>query len=173
MSELVEHHGFHAIKLHPGTHAYYPEHSVDWLRPIMTRAGSLGIPVIVHTGDPPFSQPVQIAPLAASFPKVPVVLAHLGTQQTSYAHQAIYVARHNTNVHLEAGWGILPRLKDAVTALGPSRIMHASDCPVQEIGSQLRLLDVLGWDPPFGLSLASNDIEDLVGNNAKRLFGLG
>lgn len=172
LRDLVANAGFRALKLHPTTHAYYPEHAVEWLRPVMEAARELEIPAIVHTGDPPHAQPVQIAPLAAAFPENRIILAHLGTQQMSYANQAIYVARMNPNVYLEAGWGILPRLKDAVIAIGTTRLLHASDCPILEMGSQLRLLEVLGWDPPFGLNLAESAVEDIMGNNAARLLGI-
>jgi predicted TIM-barrel fold metal-dependent hydrolase len=40
------------------------------------------------------------------------------------------------------------------------------------MGSQLRLLEILGWKPPFGLSLAEQAVEDLMGNNAARLLGI-
>jgi hypothetical protein len=172
LRELVSSAGFRALKLHPTTHGFYPERSVEWLRPILQAATDLEIPVIVHTGDPPFSQPVQVAPIAAAFPKLSIILAHLGSQQVSYAHQAIYVARMNPNVYLETGWGTLARLRDAVDAIGPSRLVNASDCPLLEMGSQLRLLEILGWSSPFGLNLAESALEDIMGNNAARLLGV-
>ena len=76
---------------------------------------------------------------------------------------AIHVARRHPNVLLEAGWGILPRIKDAVGAIGAERVLHASDCPIQEMGSQIRLIEVLTWDPPVGATVAPADVELILG----------
>lgn len=165
--------GVRAVKLHPGTHAYYPDRALHRLRPLLEFVSRHGLLLIVHTGDPPFAQPVQVAPLAEAFPGCRIVLAHLGTQQVSYANQAIYVARHHANVFLETGWGTLPRLKDAVAAVSTKRLLHATDCPILEMGSQLRLLEVLTYREPFGLRLSDNQLEDVLGNNAARLLGIG
>ena len=80
---------------------------------------------------------------------VTFVLAHFATQRMVMADEAIYVARMNPNVVLETSWVDLPRVKEGVEALGAGRIAFGSDCPVQEMGSQLRTLEVLGWDPPI------------------------
>jgi predicted TIM-barrel fold metal-dependent hydrolase len=164
--------GVRAVKLHPGTHAYYPDRALHRLQPLLEFISRQGLLLIVHTGDPPFAQPVQVAPLAEAFPACRIVLAHLGTQQVSYANQAIYVARRNANIFLETGWGTLPRLRDAVLAIGSKRLLHATDCPILEMGSQLRLLEVLTYREPFGVRLADRQLEDILGNNAARLLGL-
>jgi predicted TIM-barrel fold metal-dependent hydrolase len=160
------------VKLHPGTHAYYPDQAVHKLRPLLEFVTRQELLLIVHTGDPPYAQPVQVVPLAEAFPRCRIVLAHLGTQQVSYANQAIYVARQHPNVYLESGWGTLPRLKDAVLAIGTQRLLHATDCPILEMGSQLRLLEVLTYRAPFGLRLPDGELEDILGNNAARLLGI-
>src|SRR5207244_3245862 len=77
------------------------------------------------------------------------------------ADEAIYVARMNPNVVLETSGVDLPRVKEGVEALGAGRIAFGSDCPVQEMGSQLRTLEVLGWDPPIGIRLPAAQREQL------------
>ena len=163
--------GFRGVKLHPTMHAWYLDDAEPELAPLMRFCADHGVPVIIHTGDPPHAQPVQAVPLVSAHPGTTFILAHLGTQQINYSHQAIQVARHHPNVCLEAGWGILPRIKDAVGAIGAERILHASDCPIQEMGSQIRLLEVLSWDPPVGANVSPADVELILGGNADRLFG--
>jgi hypothetical protein len=40
------------------------------------------------------------------------------------------------------------------------------------MGSQLRTLEVRGWDPPIGIALPADQRELLYGDNAARLLGL-
>ncbi|MBI4491528.1 MAG: amidohydrolase [Chloroflexi bacterium] len=173
LRELVERGGFRALKLHPTGHAYLPFRLRDRLDPLVAEAGRLGIPVLVHQGDPPFGHPSQVAPLIEAFPRVPFILAHFATQRLVMADEAIYVARKNPNVYLETGWGTLPRIKEGLAALGPGRLVFGSDCPVQEMGSQLRVLEVLAWDPPLGARLAPEGVEQIMGDNLAALLGVG
>src|SRR5438270_284496 len=83
--------------------------------------------------------------LIEPFPKVTFILGHFGTQRVVLADEAIYVARQNKNVYLDTGWGALPRIKEGIAALGSERLVFGSDCPIQEIGSQLRPIEVLTW----------------------------
>jgi len=170
MRNLVETRGFRAVKLHPTIHGYVPFRTRDQLDPIIDEARRLGIIVIVHQGDPPFAYPTQMVPLIKNFPDVRFVLAHFGTQRMVMANEAIYVAVENDNVFLETGWGALPRIKEGIDALGPERLLFGSDCPIQEIGSQLRTLEVLGWEPPLGISLDPRKVEGIMGDNLTSLL---
>jgi predicted TIM-barrel fold metal-dependent hydrolase len=170
MNELVQSGLYRAIKLHPSEHGYMPFKARDRLDPIVSLAGELGVPIIVHQGDPPFAHPSQMAPIIEDFPQVTFILAHFGTQRLVMADEAILVARHNPNVRLETGWGALPRLKEGVAAVGHERLIFASDCPVQEIGSQLRTVEVLGWEPPLGIGLSPEAVEGIMGGNVASLL---
>jgi len=57
-----------------------------------------------------------------------------------------------------------------VAELGTDRIVFGSDCPIQDIWSQLRTIEVLGADPPVGISLPAADREKLYGDNMARLI---
>jgi predicted TIM-barrel fold metal-dependent hydrolase len=119
--------------------------------------------VIVHQGDPPYSHPTQFAPVAEEFPNVRFILAHLGCQRVVLAPEAIYVASKLNNIYLETGWGALPRVKEALGVLDPGLFVFASDCPIQEMGSQLRVLEVLTWEPPIGIGLSRTDLDRMLG----------
>jgi len=172
MRELVRNGDFRAVKLHPTSHGYMPFKSRERLDPLLQEAGDLGVPVIVHQGDPPFGHPSQMAPLIESFPQVKFILGHYGTQRLVLADEAIYVARQNKNVYLETGWGALPRLKEGIAALGAGRLVFGSDCPIQEIGTQLRPIDVLTWKPPIGINLSGKDADAILGNTLATLLSL-
>jgi predicted TIM-barrel fold metal-dependent hydrolase len=144
----------------------------DRLDPILSIAASLDIPVIVHQGDPPFGHPSQLAFLAEAHPQVKFIIAHMARQRVVMSDEAIYVASKNANVYIETGWGDLPRLKEGIGILSDERFVFGSDCPVLEIGSQLRVVDVLGWAPPIGLGLSDEKVESIMGNNMARMLGI-
>lgn len=171
LRRLVAEDGFRMVKLHPTAHAYWPK-ARDFTYPVLAEAARLDIPVLIHTGDPPFSVPAMMEPLATDHPDTTVILAHLGTQKTGYADDAINVARHCDNVYLKTGWGHQPRVAEAVQAIGAERLVFGSDCPVQDPYSQLRIIETLTRDGPLGINLSESDMEAIMGNNLARLLRL-
>ena len=172
MEQLIKEEGFRAIKLHPTVHSYLPGKNTKLLFPIIEAAAGLRAPIIIHTGDSPFALPVLMAPLAEAFPAATIIIAPLGTQKVTYADEAVYLARKNDNVFLETSWAVLPRLKEAVAALGPERLLFGSDCPLLEIGSQLRTVEVLAWKPPLGMGLDERSVERIMGGNMAEILGV-
>ena len=170
MRELLRSRLFRAVKLHPTNHGYMPFKSRDRLNPILEEVAALQVPVIVHQGDPPFAHPTQMAPVIEDFPQVTFILAHFGTQRVVLADEAIYVARKNKNVFLETGWGALPRIKEGIVAIGSERLVFGSDCPIQEMGSQLRVIEVLTWERPIGIKLPEGQAEGIMGDNIAALL---
>src|SRR3972149_5996849 len=169
MEKLIKEKGFKAVKLHPTVHSYLPTRNKELLFPIVEAAASLRAPIIIHTGDTPFALPVLMAPLAEAFPSATIIIAHLGTQKVTYADEAVYLARKNDNVFLETSWAALPRLKEAVAALGPERLLFGSDCPLLEMGTQMRNLEVLTWKPPIGMGLDEGALEKILGDNVAKI----
>jgi predicted TIM-barrel fold metal-dependent hydrolase len=169
LRQLVRNAGFRCVKFHPTVHGYMPFRSRDRLEPILREAAQLGIPVMFHQGDPPFGHPSQLVGMMEAHRDLTFILAHFATQRMVMADEAIYVARMNSNVVLETSWVDLPRLKEGVAELGSSRIVFGSDCPIQEMWSQLRTIEVLGWEPPIGIGLPAEDRERLYGDNMAKL----
>jgi predicted TIM-barrel fold metal-dependent hydrolase len=159
------------IKMHPTIHNYWPQ-AKELTYPVLEEAASLDIPVLFHTGEPPYSLPALLDPVARDHPKVNIIIGHFGTQSVSYAVDAVNVARHNPNVLLETGWGPLPRVIEGVRTLGPDRLIFGSDSPPQEIYSQLRTVTNLHRKPPLGVSLSEEDVLKILGGNLARLMKL-
>ncbi len=170
LRQLVSKSGFRMVKFHPTVHGYMPFRVRDRIEPVLQEIARLGIPVMFHQGDPPFGHPTQLTGMIEAHRDVTFILAHFATQRVVMADEAIYVARMNPNVVLESSWVDLPRVKEGVEALGAGRIVFGSDCPVQEMGSQLRTLEVLGWDPPIGIRLPAEQRELLYGDNMAKLI---
>jgi len=114
------------LKLNPMTSPVSP-YSINTLKLVAVSAG-LGLPVLFHTGDDPFSHPLQIERVARSCPEATIILGHMGG--FFYVEEAIRVAKRNRNVYLESSVMPYPKLiQIAVRSLGAKRVFFGSDAP--------------------------------------------
>ena len=155
----VRERGFKGLKLHPVSFALPPGHVlvVDLIRV----AAQLHVPVLFHSGDDGQSTPLEIAPAAAACPEAAIILGHMG----GYFHtaDAIDVARTYPNVYLETSAMPYPwRIRDAVRAIGPHRVLFGSDGP----GCQ----PALEVDKVRRAGLAEADLALVLGGNLRRLL---
>ncbi len=151
--------GFKGLKLHPVSFALPPGHAlvVDLIR----TAAHLGAPVLFHSGDDGHSTPLEIAPAAAACPTAAIILGHMG----GYFHSAdaIEVARAYPNVYLETSAMPYPvRIRDAVRAIGPERVLFGSDGP----GCQ----PALELDKVRRAGLPEAELNLVLGGNLRRLL---
>jgi len=160
---LLEHairdRGFKGLKLHPVSFAMPPSHP-DVIR-LIRAAARLQAPVLFHSGDDGHSTPLEIAPAAAACPNAAIILGHMG----GYFHtaDAIEVARVYPNVYLEtSAMPYPPRIRDAVQAIGPDRVLFGSDGP----GCQ----PALELDKVRRAGLSEAELELVLGGNLVRLL---
>ena len=174
LRDLVRNHGFRAVKLHPKAHNYRPDNPTmtkELLVPIVEAARKLKVPVLIHTGDP-LCEPSRIVPLIEACSDATIILCHLGIQNVTYSSDAVHVARKNDNVILETGWAPGARLKEAVNALGPERLVFASDCPVNDMWSWITTVRSLALKAPLGIGLSMESIDKILGGNFAKLVRL-
>jgi len=166
-------HGFKMVQLQANMHAYRPDRALDWLRPAMKKCADLGLIVKVHTGDGPYSIPTEFYPIIREFPTVNFVLAHFGVQTGGvYCFEPYQMALDTPNVYCESGWCLQSRIVEFAKVLPKHKILFGSDTPPNEPGMWLRLLEVLCHEPPQGLDLDEDTLEDYFGNNLARMIGL-
>lgn len=175
--EEIERHakdyGFKMVQLQANMHAYRPDRALDWLRPAMKKCADLGLLVKVHTGDGPYSIPSEFYPIIREFPSVNFVLAHFGVQTGGvYCFEPYQMALDAPNVYCESGWCLQSRIVEFAKELPKHKILFGSDTPPNEPGMWLRLLEVLCHEPPQGLNLDEDTLEDYFGNNLARMIGL-
>jgi predicted TIM-barrel fold metal-dependent hydrolase len=153
--------GFRGVKLHPTTTLAHPadEPTVALLQ----QAAKLGVPVLFHCGDDPYTTPQAIAAGARQAPDTAVVLGHMG----GYFHvdDAIAMAERHRNLYLETSAMPYPRkIAEAVQRVGAERVVFGSDGPGCNPALEVEKVRMLGLD---------RDAEDLVlGGTAARLLGL-
>ena len=81
---------------------------------------------MIHTGAGiPFSDPISVQKALESFPDVPCVLAHAGSEKQN--QQATYLAAKYDNVYLEPSWVGVIGVMNMVKRVGCSKIMFSSD----------------------------------------------
>jgi uncharacterized protein len=153
--------GFRGVKLHPTSTLAHP--AGDATVALMERCAELGVPVLFHCGDDPYTTPQAIELGAARVPGCAVVLGHMG----GYFHvdDAIAAAARQPNLYLETSAMPYPeRIADAVRAVGPERVLFGSDGPGCNPALEVRKVRDLGLGA---------QVEGLVlGGNAARLLGL-
>jgi len=177
--------GMAGLKLHP-TSGFYPNDPICY--PLYRKCEEYGVPVLIHTGTelPPllsrFARPVYADDVAADFPDLKIILAHLGF---GWWEEAMSVAMMKPNVYLDtAAWGnyctlhFYRILRTLCDVLGSERILFGSDWPI----TPKPLLSEAGWvekfrNPPeevraAGICFSQGEVENILGKNAARVLEL-
>lgn len=169
----IKEYGFKMMKLHSNMHAYRPDRAIEWVRPAVKKCAEYGIPVLVHTGDGPYSIPTQFYPLVKEFRDVNWIIAHFGVQTGGvYSFEVLWMVMNNPNVYVESGWCLQSRLVEFAEQMPRDRMMLGSDSPPNEPGVWMHMLEILCGDYPQGFNISEEGLEDFLGNNAAKLLGL-
>ncbi len=152
--------GFKALKLMPTHHAFRSVSKVPY--PLMKKAEELGIPVTIHSGTF-FAHPLEIAVLAKAFPKVPVVMDHMGYRY--YVAEAIAAAHQAENIYLATTAVMEPHwIRQAVREIGADRVLFGSNAPFVWPSTQLMVLRQA--------ELTEEEQRKILGDNAANLYHL-
>jgi predicted TIM-barrel fold metal-dependent hydrolase len=128
------------LKLHPHAQGYGVH--MPFVLPLVEEAVRLRLPVMVHSGTPPHSTPLQIATLADTFPDAVLILAHMGLSET-YAYDARHAARKHDNILLETSGMPEGYVGLAIQEIGPERVIFGSDSPWNIMEAQLAKIRAL------------------------------
>ncbi len=154
--------GFRGVKLHPTTTLAHPAGEATVA--LMRRCGELGVPVLFHCGDDPYTTPQAIEAGARQAPETAVVLGHMG----GYFHveDAIAATERTPSLYLETSAMPYPaRIAEAVARVGAERVMFGSDGPGCNPALELRKVRMSGLGPEAEAAV--------LGGTAARLLGIG
>jgi len=169
----VKEYGYKMMKLHANMHAYRPDRALDWLRPGLRKCAELGIVVLLHTGDGPYSIPTQFYPIIREFKDVNFIIGHFGVQTGGvYCFEALWMILDSPNVYGESGWLLQSRIVEFAKEMPIDRLVFGTDSPPNEPGMWLRQLEVLCTPPPQGLNCSEEVLEGYMGNNVAKLVGI-
>ncbi len=149
------------LKLVPTVHGYNINSSV--VDPIMSKAGELDIPVIIHSGSHG-CEPLSIKELAENYSDVAIIMEHMGYPYN--VDQAILAAKKCDNIFL--GTAIANSqpaiIRMAAREVGAERIIFGSSAPgIFPIYSVLSLKRV---------DLSSHELDLILGENFARILDI-
>jgi len=148
--------------------AVWPNARMPALDFTMRAVEKLGVPVLHHCwykttckyeGE---STPADVAHLAARFPDVPIIAAHL-TAAGPRGVQDI-LPFHNLYIDTSGSQGFSGIVEYAVAALGADRVLFGSDIPGRDFAVQLGRI--------YGAGISSEDRQKILRLNAERLLDL-
>ncbi|QPM68157.1 amidohydrolase family protein [Atribacter laminatus] len=150
---------FRGLKLHPWIQGYYAHNKICFK--IFEICEHYNVPILFHSGTPPYSQVGQIAYIAEQFSNVKIILGHMGL--TYQWREAIELASSYENLFLDTCGITYPfALKKAISRVGVEKILFATDSPFLE--PEMETLKLRN------LKLSSEDWEKIAYKNAKLLF---
>lgn len=167
------------IKILPNIHGCYP--GDQRFHPVYEMAQEMGLPILFHAGiigglehRSVYSRPVYFEDVARAFPRLNIVLAHMGWP---WVEEAVAVAYMTPNVYLDISTGA-PRiykenaLREALFVLGERKLIYGSDVigPIDAPGLAHHLFDTRIMLQKIGVS---RRVEfRIMHDNARTLLGL-
>jgi predicted TIM-barrel fold metal-dependent hydrolase len=176
-------------KMYP-PNGFYPDNEEFY--PYYELCTELGVPVVIHQGFTSrfkhikFGRPANVDSVAVDFPRLKIVLAHVGVP---WVDEALTVAAKNPNVHVDvSGWQVFAArnasrlyrmVVDAkVMRVFPNRVIWGSDFPLFE-----QVMSLKKWSDFFSnlqfpdsvldeghSQVTPDEIEAVMWKNAARLF---
>lgn len=152
---------FYGFKLRPESEKYNVG-NINLLEPLMKAAEKLDAPIYIHSSqESHLSSPLLIARLADFFPRVTIIMGHMG----GCSLDAFLVAEKHSNIFLETSGVRDPRLiQYAVNRLGAERVLFGSDYPYLSLKKEKAKIGCL--------KLPEEDKRLIMGRNATRIFKL-
>lgn len=175
IEDKVKNWGAKGVKVHPPIQYFFADDRVMW--PAYEKAQELGVPVLFHSGEyelpnhKEYSRTKLFASLLAAFPKLTVVLAHLGNH---FFEETLDLAKRFPNAHFDSSAVLsVPEsgsiLSNAhavalIRSIGVERVLFGSDFPWYAPEVAVERLE--------SLPLTKEEKRLIGAENAKRILSL-
>ncbi|HEY9721021.1 MAG TPA: amidohydrolase family protein [Oscillatoriaceae cyanobacterium] len=150
------------LKIHPALAGPVPTSARMF--ELVALAERYDMPVIIHTGTFPFplvegtNNALSLEPVIKAFPRVPIVLAHIGWDQHEHV---LALGRDYENVYTDTSWQPPHIIRRAIATLGVARVMFGSDFPLFRQSTALETLRA---------ALHADELAPVGYENAERLL---
>ncbi|WP_020619868.1 amidohydrolase family protein [Paenibacillus daejeonensis] len=163
IDRAVQEWGFRGLKMHQWLQMFPTNDPIVY--PIMERASHYEIPVVFHSGTPPYTTPVLIADLAKRYPRVPVIIGHMG--KTTLYYDCLTVMREVDNLYCDfSGNPLVGVLEWGIQNLGAHKFLYGSD----EFGAGPG--QAYGLEQIRHMMISENQKRQIIGGNAAKLLKL-
>ncbi|MFC2136880.1 amidohydrolase family protein [Bacteroidota bacterium] len=148
LEKAIINYQFNGIKFHPPLQNFYPNDQKIY--PIYELAIKLNVPIVFHVGSTPFgnltllkqADPILLDEVAVKFPKLKIVLTHLGTL---WHNEAFMVVEKNPNVYIDTAaypYEIKELLtKKTIERVGENKFIFGTDFPMPYEGKYHEMKD--------------------------------
>jgi len=175
LETAITQYGLKGLKLHPPLQDIYPNDHKLW--PLYRKAEELGIPVVLHVGCTPFghlvkltqAQPLLLDEVAIAFPRLKLVLPHLGTL---WHHESFMLVEKHPNVYIDMA-AYPYELRELVTPkiverIGTRKWLFGTDFPMPYEGRTHRMADFV--EVVDALPLTAEVKQGMFSGNLERLL---
>jgi predicted TIM-barrel fold metal-dependent hydrolase len=182
----VEEWGMKGLKLHPTSGYYacdeacYPlyEKCVEYDLPVLIHAGGINAPLKAR-----FALPMYVDDVAADFPELPIIIAHVGM---ALWNEALHVASMKPNVYFDfSAWqmafNFYPQdfyrmLRRVINTVGPWRVFFGTDTPMLSMVCSLERWVTAIKEPDFSscpeIYLKEDEKEIILGKAFAKMMKL-
>jgi predicted TIM-barrel fold metal-dependent hydrolase len=151
--------GFKGVKL-VASYDQYHASDINVLAPVMEKAEEYDLTVLFHSGDSHKDMPALQSFTARHFPKVRIVLAHIGGH--TGLREAINACQENPNIYCDMAQAWPYDIKAFVRTVGIERLTYGSDVPYQSPEVEQLKLRVI--------ELSQEEEEKVFFENAKQIW---
>lgn len=160
MERAITELGCKGLKLHPPTQGF-DVYNLDLMAPLMERAQSFGIFVIIHGGIRVHDNPLRFVLLSQAYPDVKLVMLHAnfgGTDRVAIE----WAAKQTENLFFETSATSEPAFLAKLTAWSDDRVFYGSDWPWLPPRLEVAMVEHSGLD--------ADAQAGVLGDNAARLL---
>ncbi|MEG2263872.1 MAG: amidohydrolase family protein [Acinetobacter sp.] len=136
--------GFRGVKL-VASYDQYAASDIAVLAPVFEKAEEYDMTVLFHAGDSHKDMPALQAFTAKHFPKVRIVMAHIGGHMG--LREAIIACMENENLFCDMAQAWPYDIKCFIRKVGAQRLTYGSDVPYQSPAVEQMKLKVIGLTP--------------------------
>ena len=153
------------VKVHTWFHNYSPAENLHKIAEICSEKG---LPMLMHQGSR--KDTADIMPLLSSFPKLKLILAHLGIP---WFKRSFDLAKTNPNVYLDISGPYLSAsiIQKAVKKVGASKLIYGTDAPYglrTSVKGELSYKESLSW--VTDLNIPKSEKEMILAKNLLSLL---
>lgn len=161
------------IKVHP----FYSSLRFDdkKLDEYIDLAHQFNLPILVHTAQDEYSSPALVYDVAKKHPNVKFIMGHMGLESDN--NYAIELCSRLPNLYADTAWVSINSTINFINRCGSDRLFFGSDMPIdgkdtyaKNKSGERSLYQEYFFDLPHRVDF--NDYENIMFNNAKRIFNL-